>query len=226
MAKKTPIPSCSACGTLNCHKQDKSFPEFCLTQKADPAVLEEVKQLYVGEGLDARISRVAAEVEGTYYGRLTRVEEIVAFAHRLGATRIGIATCVGLIAETRIFSQILKAKGLESYAVLCKVGSVDKTEVGIPEELKVQPGCHESLCNPILQARLLNEWKADLNVVVGLCVGHDSLFYKHSEAPVTTLVTKDRVLAHNPAGALYTAGFYYKRLLDEVDQLKQVGSGQ
>jgi uncharacterized metal-binding protein len=95
------------------------------------------------------------------------------------------------------------------------VGSLDKSEVGIPDELKIQKGCHEALCNPILQARILNERGTDLNVIVGLCVGHDSLFIKHSKALVTTLVTKDRVLAHNPAAALYTTGFYYKRLLEE-----------
>ena len=39
-----------------------------------------------------------------------------------------------------------------------------------------------------------------MNFLVGLCVGHDSLFIKYSEAPRTTLVTKDRVLAHNPVG--------------------------
>ena len=48
-----------------------------------------------------------------------------------------------------------------------------------------------------------------------LCVGHDTLFIKHSEAPVTYLIVKDRVLGHNPAAALYTAKFYYKRVLDE-----------
>lgn len=89
--------------------------------------------------------------------------------------------------------------------------------MGVKEELKVQPGCHESLCNPILQAKLLNKEKTDLNVIVGLCVGHDSLFIKYSKALVTTLVTKDRVLGHNPAAALYTSGFYYKRLLQEGD---------
>jgi uncharacterized metal-binding protein len=64
-----------------------------------------------------------------------------------------------------------------------------------------------------LQAKLLNEQKTDLNVIVGLCVGHDSLFIKYSDAPVTTLITKDRVLGHNPAAALYTSNFYYQRLL-------------
>ena len=67
------------------------------------------------------------------------------------------------------------------------------------------------MCNPILQARLLNQAKTDLNVVIGLCVGHDSLFYRYSDAYVTTLVTKDRVTGHNPAAALYTSNSYYKK---------------
>ena len=67
------------------------------------------------------------------------------------------------------------------------------------------------MCNPILQARLLNEAHTDLNVVIGLCVGHDSLFYRYSEAYVTTLITKDRVTGNNPAASLYTAQSYYRK---------------
>ncbi len=212
MSKKSDA-TCSECGLLSCYRREKDFPPFCLTESSDPEELGKVLELYKGDGEGARVSRAAAEVEGTYYGKLTRVEEIIAFANRIEAKRIGVATCIGLIEETRIFVKILEAHGLESYAVLCKVGSVDKTEVGIPEELKILKGSHESLCNPIFQARILNAQKTDLNVIVGLCVGHDSLFIKHSDAMVTTLITKDRVLAHNPAAALYTAGFYYKRLL-------------
>ena len=63
--------------------------------------------------------------------------------------------------------------------------------------------------------RILNEKDTDLNIVVGLCVGHDSLFYKYSEALCTTLVTKDRVLGHNPVAALYQTESYYKRLLEK-----------
>jgi uncharacterized metal-binding protein len=36
---------------------------------------------------------------------------------------------------------------------------------------------------------------------------------------VTTLITKDRVTGHNPAAALYTSGFYYKRLLNPTQKL-------
>jgi len=69
------------------------------------------------------------------------------------------------------------------------------------------------MCNPILQAEILNNEETELNVVIGLCVGHDSLFYKYSNALTTTLITKDRVLAHNPVGALYQTDTYYSKLL-------------
>ena len=103
---------------------------------------------------------------------------------------------------------ILRANGFEPYSVICKVEGRAKSSMGIPEK------CEEigpAMCNPILQARLLNQAKTDLNVVIGLCVGHDSLFYRYSEAYVTTLVTKDRVTGHNPAAALYTSNSYYKK---------------
>jgi uncharacterized metal-binding protein len=206
--------SCSSCGVLNCYRQDKKFPEFCLTTSAGEAAGEAL-DLYANDAITGKLALAAASIEGKYYGQLTRVEEIIAFAKEIGAKKIGIATCIGLSNEARIFSQILTAKGLESYCVLCKVGSVDKTEIGVPEELKVQSGCFEAACNPVLQAKLLNQEKTDLNVINGLCVGHDSLFIKYSEAPVTTLIVKDRVLGHNPAAALWTSGFYYKRLLQE-----------
>jgi uncharacterized metal-binding protein len=44
-------------------------------------------------------------------------------------------------------------------------------------------------------------------------VGHDSLFFKYTKALSTVLIVKDRVLAHNPAAALYTVGGYYARML-------------
>lgn len=210
--------SCTSCSVFNCYRRDNKFPAFCLTTNSRgeqdiSQEIEQVKEIYRSDNLTGNLARAAAEIEGLYYGKLTRVEEIIAFAKKIGVKKIGIATCIGLIQEAKIFAQILTAKGLESYGVLCKVGAVDKTAIGVPEELKVQQGCHESLCNPVLQAKLLNNEQTGLNVIVGLCVGHDSLFIKYSDAPVTTLITKDRVLGHNPAGALYTSSFYYKRLL-------------
>jgi uncharacterized metal-binding protein len=207
--------SCTDCGVFNCYRRQGNFPQFCLTTNTNSKEFDEVNELYRDDELVSKMSSAAAEIEGTYYGKLTRVEEIIAFAKLIGAKKIGIASCVGLMNEAKIFAKVLHAKGLESFGVICKVGSIDKTEVGVPEELKVEKGCHESLCNPVMQAKLLNREKTDLNVIVGLCVGHDSLFIKYSKAPVTTLITKDRVTGHNPAAALWTSGFYYKRLLQE-----------
>ena len=62
----------------------------------------------------------------------------------------------------------------------CKVGSVDKTDIGLDPKYICKTG--PVMCNPILQAKLLNKAGTQLNVVVGLCVGHDSLFYKYSKA--------------------------------------------
>lgn len=218
MTKEKSGFSCSDCGILNCSTLAKMFPSECLTTDLSDQDLEEVKELYKNDEFVSKISRAAAEIEGIYYGKITRVEEIIAFAKKIEAKKIGIATCLGLISEAKIFSKILKAKGMKSYTVICKVGAIDKTEVGIPEELKIRKGSHESLCNPVLQAKLMAKQKTDLNVIVGLCVGHDSLFNMYSEAPVTTLITKDRVLGHNPAAALYTSGSYYSRLLEEDNE--------
>ncbi len=210
---------CVDCHTMSCYRMEKRLPDACLSEVIGKEQLDEALDLYRGDGIDARIARAAAEVEGLYYGKLTRVEEIVAFARRIGAKRIGLATCVGLAGEARVFAKILEANGFEPFSALCKAGAVDKSQIGIAEELKITPGSHESLCNPVLQARVMNEKPTDLNVVIGLCVGHDSLFTKHSAAPVTTLIVKDRVLAHNPAAALYTSGSYYKRLLEPGREL-------
>ena len=105
-------------------------------------------------------------------------------------------------------ARILQANGFEPLAVICKVAGKAKSSIGIPQACET---IGAAMCNPILQARLLNEARTDLNVVIGLCVGHDSLFYKYSEAYATTLVTKDRVTGNNPAAALYTAESYYRK---------------
>ena len=118
---------------------------------------------------------------------------------------------MGLVNEARIFARILRKNGFEPYSVVCKVAGVEKSSLGIPKECE---SIGAAMCNPVLQARLLNREKTDLNVVIGLCVGHDSLFYKYSEAYATTLVTKDRVTGHNPAAVLYTANSYYRKKLE------------
>lgn len=205
--------SCIDCGVVDCQERNGNAPVFCLTTQLTETELDEIAKLYTEDAENQHITVASATVESAGYGHWTRVEEIMQFAKRMGYHRIGIATCVGLLEESRIFARILRKNGFDVYGVGCKVGSMDKVSVGIPEEVTENTGC--VMCNPILQAKLLNKAKTELNVVVGLCVGHDSLFYKYAEATTTTLVTKDRVMAHNPVGALYQSRFYYRRLLEE-----------
>lgn len=203
--------SCIDCAVKNCQTLDKAYPAFCPTTHLDEKILNEALECYQ-EPANNKATCASAEVEYEYYCKYTRVEEIMAFAHKIGARKIGIATCVGLLAESRILAQIFRSHGFDVYGVGCKVGAVPKTELGIDEKCEK---IGRTACNPILQAKLLNEQKTDLNVVVGLCVGHDSMFYKYSDALVTTAVTKDRVLGHNPVAALYTANSYYAKLKQE-----------
>lgn len=77
----------------------------------------------------------------------------------------------------------------------------------------MNPDAFEPMCNPIAQAEFLNSQETEFNIALGLCVGHDSMFYKYFKQMATTLVAKDRVLARNPCGAIYYAEGYFKKRL-------------
>jgi uncharacterized metal-binding protein len=173
--------------------------------------LREAREAYA-EKETRQLALAAARTEADRYPLEPRVEEVMSFARRIGATKLGIASCVGLIREARLLQDIFEANGFEVASVCCKVGSIPKEEIGLADEEKIRPGQFEALCSPIGQAKLLNAAGTGLNVLVGLCVGHDSLFFRHSEAPVTVLVAKDRVTGHNPAAVLYTSHSYYSRI--------------
>ncbi|MBS6177966.1 DUF1847 domain-containing protein [Emergencia timonensis] len=211
--KKDKNLSCVDCGVLHCDYQNASYPEFCQTEKMTEAKRAEIMALYEDEE-NNKVMKTAAEVEFEGYCKWTRVQEIVEFAKRMGFQKIGIATCAGLIRESRILAKILRSHDFDVYSAVCKVGAVPKTDVGIDEKCNA---VGKNMCNPITQATLLNEAGTQFNIVMGLCVGHDSLFYKYSEALVTTLVAKDRVTGHNPAAALYTAESYYQKLFAEKE---------
>jgi len=202
----------------------KKRPSFC-PMLTEPELLAEVAQGYGDDPLVGRLALESARTEAAGYCRLTRVEEIMDFARRMGWRHLGIAHCIGLIEEARTARTIFKAGGFEVSTVCCKVGSVDKEQVGLADEEKVHPGEFEVLCNPVAQAALLEQAGVELNVMLGLCVGHDSLFFMHSHVPTTVLVVKDRVLGHNPVAALYTSHSYYRRLTAEAGQSSE-GSGE
>ncbi|HWQ19722.1 MAG TPA: DUF1847 domain-containing protein [Methanotrichaceae archaeon] len=204
---------CSKCSRQACwSKSPESGPDFCPT-RTQKDVMNDVLKTYQEDPEVRKMAIAAARTEGRSYMKWTRVEDTIDFAREMGYKKLGIATCVGLISESRILTKILEIKGFEVVSICCKSGAIPKEDIGLLDSEKAIPGTFEPICNPVAQARLLDASGSELNILVGLCVGHDSLFIKHSRAPVTVLIAKDRMTCHNPAAALYGTSFYYRRLL-------------
>ncbi len=209
--------SCIDCAVTLCdaHNPEKQFPAFCISRAMTEEQRDKSLKEYFTDPEDKKLVQVAATVESDGYRKWPRVQETIMFAKRMGYKKIGIATCVALIKESRTLAKMLRANGFDVYGISCKAGEVPKTELGIHPKFH---GPGPMACNPVLQAQILEEEGTEFNIVMGLCVGHDSLFYKHSHAPTTTLVVKDRVTLHNPAAPLYHADSYYKNLCEALEE--------
>jgi uncharacterized metal-binding protein len=144
-----------------------------------------MKNLYDKNSLE-----VMAFAEDAYVRGSNRLEEIRNYARTAGLKRIGIAHCVSMPKEADAVKQFL-SKDFEVFSVDCKCGKIKKHELLGGEGNGI-------MCNPSGQADFLKEHDTQLNISMGLCVGHDMLFIKKSEVDVTTLVVKDRVNHHNP----------------------------
>ncbi|MCP4690700.1 MAG: DUF1847 domain-containing protein [Desulfobacterales bacterium] len=141
-----------------------------------------------------------------------RILETIEFARKMKYRRLGFVFCIGLVKEAKVVEKLLTAGGFEVVSALCKVGREPKEAIGVRDDQKINIGGPEAMCNPIAQAFILNEAKTEFNVVMGLCVGHDSLFLKYSDALCTVLAAKDRLLGHNPLAAIYNIDSYYRAL--------------
>jgi uncharacterized metal-binding protein len=176
--------------------------------------VQEALRCYREDPKTRAMAIAAGRTEGRSYMKWTRVEDTIDFAKNMGYKKLGIATCIGLMAEDHILRKILTAKGFDVVSICCKCGAIPKEEIGLLDSEKAKPGTFEPICNPVAQAKILEEAGTELNILLGLCVGHDALFTKYSHAPVTTLVAKDRITCHNPNAVLHGTSFYYKRLLE------------
>lgn len=203
--------TCAMCSERKCKTGElEKLPLNCPCNEKEEQ--EKIKELYIEEE-NHKLAYNSALVEAEGYCKKTRLEETIDFANKCNFKKLGVAFCTGLSNEAKILCSILKHNGFEVNSVVCKNGSIPKEFLEIQDSQKVRPGTYEPMCNPIGQAVLLNNAKTDLNIILGLCVGHDSLFIKYSNSPVTVFAVKDRVLAHNPIGALYLSDGYYKNKL-------------
>ena len=200
---------CANCVRQGCksHQMDKTMPVCpCKNQP----VQERAKELYQEEE-NRHIAYTSALVEQEGYGRLCRMEEIMDFARRAGYRKLGLVFCSGLKEEAKMVTKILSGNGFEVVSVICKNGAIPKSFLGLTDGQTLSGCADEVMCNPIGQALLMNEEGTQLNILLGLCVGHDTLALKYLEAPTTVLAVKDRVTGHNPLAAIYMAEGYYKK---------------
>lgn len=218
--------TCARCKLQNgiCRTPGGPAPTFCSTQlyqealaKADkayddPATLEFAAQAARQE---SACYTPCPDNPGTNMPVKPRILEIIEFCKRMGYQKVGLAFCAGLPQEAAMTAEILESHGLTVVSAVCKVGGVDKSRIGVEAENKIcRSDAHESMCNPIGQAEIMNAAGTQFNILLGLCVGHDSLFIKHSDAMCTVFAVKDRLLGHNPLAALY-GSFYYKYLIQK-----------
>ena len=215
---------CSHCPVAEkiCRSKNGKGPKGCPTKEEKKILASAMKEY--GRTEVREFARVASVQEGACYAHRdakpfvriptkTRIDELIEFSKRMKYKRLGLAFCAGLSQEALLLTDILESHGFEVVTVACKVGGVPKEAVKVKEKEKVRIGQFEPMCNPITQAKLLNQAKTDFNIMLGLCVGHDSLFLKYIRGLTTVFAVKDRVLGHNPIAALYTSGTYYERLL-------------
>jgi len=207
-----------------CQTEDGKSPSFCPTnnyQAVVDAAAEELKKPDILE-----FARQASIQEADGYANKEigyehvkpvkpRIQETIEFARRMNYKRLGLAFCLGLRPEAKIVEKLFASQGFEVVSALCKMGRTPKEDIGVRDDQKINIGCFESMCNPIAQAFVMNEENTQFNIIMGLCVGHDSLFLKYATAPCTVLAAKDRLLGHNPLAAVYTIDTYYRSLKSE-----------
>lgn len=203
--------TCANCRVVACTKGIReALPKNCPMKEAER--MGEMLEAY-SEAENKEFYIKSTAVEGKGYCQWPRVRETLEFCRDMGYRKIGIAFCKGLHREAEVVANLFRKEGFDVVSVICKTGGYPKEAVGVPAGAKINPDNQEIMCNPIAQAMLLNRQHTEFNIEIGLCVGHDSMFYKYSDAMVTTLVAKDRVLAHNPCGAIYCADGYFKQKL-------------
>jgi uncharacterized metal-binding protein len=186
-------------GNLNLHCASCENKD-CRTGKDCFGKADRDRKIYEDNRIGS-LHKAASAIEARHYCREPRLREVLLFARELGCGRIGVAFCAGLESEAKVIVDILSQE-FEVVSVCCKVCGIAKSDFNL--ERISSDNVNEVICNPAGQAELLNESGTDLNILCGLCVGHDAVFSMMSKAPVTTLIAKDRVLAHNPVGAVYS----------------------
>ncbi len=196
---------CAKCTVIRCGAPEKNakLPSFCVTKNYPDLIKESIEKSMTDEAQAVHLawSHLEERIGKDRYSR-TRLEEVIAYAQNRDVKKIGIAHCISMRYEAKLLTNILEDNEFEVISVCCLAGEVTREDVHIESK--------GVFCNPVMQASVLNRESTQLNILLGLCVGHDSLFIRHSDADVTPLVVRDGQLGNNPAVALYLSAGPWK----------------
>ncbi len=221
---KDKLPSCASCPlpaeVRLCRNPEGKGPSSCPVRMED--LVEESAGIYEGTKLrEFALQASLQEAPGIRAGPRATIPRFPASPgcwkqpnSPKGWAIRGWGWCSAQVSEKRQPSLTVSSgeRGFQVVSVICKAGRIPKETIGVKDGEKIVPGTLEPMCNPVMQALVLNRAGTEFNIVAGLCVGHDSLFMMHSEAPCTVLVAKDRTSAHSPAAAIYTLEGYSRHL--------------
>lgn len=205
-----------------CQSEDGRAPDFCPTRNSGPTIEASLVEMKKDPSVMAFARQASIQEAEGYadrdlgYARIKpikpRIQETIEFAQRMNFRRLGLAFCIGLRKEATVVERLLTDAGFDVVSAMCKLGRIDKKRIGVDSSQQVCPGGFEAMCNPVAQAFVMNRGQTEFNIMLGLCVGHDSLFLKYAEAMCTVLAVKDRLMGHNPLAAIYTLDSYYRSL--------------
>jgi uncharacterized metal-binding protein len=137
---------------------------------------------------DEQDKKILKDAEDTVDRTIDRLQEIITYARYSGLKKIGIANCTTVTREAKNLQSLLTKEGFEVERVHCKYGRMPFSDV--------IEGYEGISCNPAGQAKYLDDKGTELNIMMGLCLGHDMIFNAKSKAPVTPLIVKDRKHGH------------------------------
>ena len=113
--KKNMQPQCGECDNKKCRDGKDCFSQA-----------QNHRQLYQNSHM-VKLHHAASAVEAKYYGKKTRLEEIILFGKELEYQKIGLAFCIGLREEARMIAEIL-SKHFNVLSVCCKISGIFKKD--------------------------------------------------------------------------------------------------
>lgn len=209
--------TCANCKVNQCCEKDKDFnkiPKNCPMKNED--YMKEIFQEYNDPKVhDFYLATKCSRQPNTNTNFVPRLRYVIDLCKKMGYKKIGLAYCVGFQEEADLYSKIIRKHGLQVVSVCCCNGGFNLADHGV----QLPEGCEfDAACNPIGQARLMNEQEVEFNLVMGLCAGHDSLFMKYANAMSTVVCVKDPATGHCPPMALYLYKQYFEPIFEPTNE--------